>query len=112
MLAIVVEHYEKLLLGHSVIAKIAGVTIASVFAAFCSGAAFGVMLALIARLGLNHAQPYAALGIPGYKNFVRMRITKGEDGKGVVDAFAIGIVDPLGKKSEPCLIDRFRFSGK
>ena len=112
LLGIAAEHYEKMLFGHSAIDKIIGVTIASIFAAFCSGAAFGVMLALIARFGLNHAQPYAALGLPGYKNFVRMRITKSADGKGVVDAFAIGIVDPLGKKSEPCLVDRFRFSGK
>lgn len=111
-LAIVIEHFERRLLGRTVLAKIVGVTIASLFAAFCSGAAFGGMLALIARLGLNHAQPYAALGVPGYKNFLRLRIRRDERCGAVVDAFAIGVVDPLGEKSAPALVDRFEFRGR
>lgn len=106
-----VEHYEKMFLGRSDPAKIVGVTVATIIATFFSGAAFGGMLQLIARLGLNHAQPFAALGLPGYKGFLRMRITRGEDGVAVVDAFAIGMVDPLGKKSAPALVDRFVFRG-
>ncbi|MDB4995262.1 MAG: hypothetical protein JWM74_2694, partial [Myxococcaceae bacterium] len=73
--------------------------------------AFGAMLALIARLGLNHAQPYAALGVPAFKQFVRMRISR----EGRIDAFVIGVVDPVGASADPgadsgaVLVDRFDF---
>ncbi len=106
-----IEHFEKIFLGKSDPAKLVGVTLATIIATFFSGAAFGGMLQLIARLGLNHAQPFAALGLPGYKGFLRMRITRGNDGVAVVDAFAIGIVDPLGKNAAPALVDRFTFRG-
>ena len=85
--------------------------IASLVAAFFSGAAFGGFLVLIARAGYNHAQPYAALGVPGYKNFVRFRITHDDSGTAVVDAFTIGVVDPLGEDNAPALVDRFTFRG-
>ncbi|WP_198104599.1 hypothetical protein, partial [Clostridioides difficile] len=79
----------------------------AVFAAWlsstlASGAAFGTMLALIARLGLNHAQPFAALGLPCFKHFVRMRVRDGEGGA-VIDTFVIGVVDPIGG-SPPMLV--------
>ncbi len=106
-----IEHFEKLFLGHSDPAKLVGVTVATIIATFFSGAAFGGMLTLIARFGLNHAQPFAALGLPGYKGFVRMHVTRSEHGVAIVDVFAIGIVDPLGKNSAPALIDRFEFRG-
>ena len=110
-IGVFVEHWEKIYFGRTDLAKIVGVTLATLVATFFSGAAFGGMLALIARFGLNHAQPYAALGLPGYKCFLRLRITRGEDGAAIVDAFAIGEVDPLGKNSAPALIDRFQFRG-
>ena len=72
-----------------------------------SGAAFGTMLALIARLGLNHAQPFAALGLPCFKHFVRMRV-RDVDGRAVIDTFVIGVVDPIGK-SPPVLVDSFQW---
>ena len=111
ILGIVVAHQEKELMGHSLPAKIVGLTIASLVAAFFSGAAFGGFLVLIARAGYNHAQPYAALGVPGYKNFVRFRITHDDSGTAVVDAFTIGVVDPLGEDNAPALVDRFTFRG-
>lgn len=111
VIGIVVAHWEKVVMGHSFPAKLVGLTIASVVAAFFSGLAFGAFLVLIARAGFNHAQPYAALGIPGYKNFVRFRITSDDSGTAVVDAFTIGVVDPLGKDSAPALVDRFSFRG-
>ena len=69
------------------------------------------MLATIARLGLNHAQPFAALGIAGFKHFVRLRIREPEDGgPSKVDVFVIGVVDPVGG-SAPVLVDRFSWPG-
>ena len=65
------------------------------------------MLALIARLGLNHAQPFAALGLPCFKHFVRLRIREGESAP-VIDTFVIGVVDPLGG-SPPVLVDSFQW---
>ncbi|MFO0670434.1 MAG: hypothetical protein U0235_12535 [Polyangiaceae bacterium] len=80
-------------------------------ATFASGLAFGGMLALIARLGLNHAQPFAALGIPSYKHFVRFRVRAKGDAT-VVEGFVIGVVDPLGEgeSARPVLVDRFVFT--
>jgi hypothetical protein len=69
---------------------------------------FGMMLMLIARLGLSHAQAYAALGSPGYKHFVRLRVRAGTQGMSQVDAWVIGIVDPIARPS-PVLVDSFRF---
>jgi hypothetical protein len=81
-------------------------------ATWTSGFAFGAMLALIARLGLNHAQPYAALGVPAFKQFVRLRVSV----EGRIDAFVIGVVDPCAPASDgagpvagPVLVDRFDF---
>ncbi len=87
-------------------------SLVAVFAAWllstlASGAAFGAMLALIARLGLNHAQPFAALGLPCFKHFVRLRIREGESAP-VIDTFVIGVVDPLGG-SPPVLVDSFQW---
>jgi hypothetical protein len=67
------------------------------------------MLATIARLSLNLSQPFAALGEPGYKHFVRLRVREPERGPAVVDAFVIGVVDPVGG-SAPVLVDRFQWT--
>ena len=66
---------------------------------------FGYYLAALARWGLNHDQAFAALGHPGFKHFVRMRVRA--DGS-AVDAWVIGLVDPLGDAT-PVLIDRVTF---
>ena len=82
---------------------------AVVLATMASSFLFGVMLMLIARLGLSHAQAYAALGSPGYKHFVRLRVRAGTQGMSQVDAWVVGIVDPIARPS-PVLVDSFRFS--
>ena len=74
-----------------------------------SGVAFGAMLATIARLGLNLSQPFAALGEPGFKHFVRMRVREPIDGPASVEAFVVGVVDPVGG-SPPVLVDRFTWT--
>jgi hypothetical protein len=76
-------------------------------ATWTSGWAFGALLASIARLGLNHAQPFAALGEPGYKHFVRMRVRERE-GAAEIDVFVIGVVDPV-RGGAPVLVDSFRW---
>jgi hypothetical protein len=78
-------------------------------ATFASGLLFGAMLMIIARLGLNHAQAYAAMGSAGYKHFVRLRVAAGEGagaGASRVDAWVIGVVDPVAG-TPPVLVDRF-----
>jgi hypothetical protein len=67
---------------------------------------FGLYLAALARLGLNHDQAFAALGHPGYKHFVRMRIRK--DGSRI-DAWVIGVTDPLGDPTAE-LVDYVTFA--
>jgi hypothetical protein len=66
---------------------------------------FGYYLAALARFGLNHDQAFAALGHPGYKHFVRMRVRK--DGS-AIEAWVIGLVDPLADAT-PVLVDRVTF---
>jgi hypothetical protein len=96
-------------LGHSVAGRLAAVWIAILVSTLVSGAAFGVMLATIARLGLNLSQPFAALGEPGFKHFVRLRIREPATGPAVVDGFVIGVVDPLGG-TPPVLVDHFTWT--
>jgi hypothetical protein len=95
-------------LGGAAWARASAFLIGWALATYTSGWAFGAMLQAIARLGLNHAQPYAALGIPGFKHFVRMRIRYDQERGSVIDAFVVGKVDPLGK-SPPVLVDQFRW---
>jgi hypothetical protein len=66
---------------------------------------FGCYLAALAWLGLNDEQAFAALGHPGYRHFVRLRIRR--DGS-AVDGWVIGLVDPLGDP-RPVLVDTFTF---
>jgi hypothetical protein len=73
-------------------------------ATFASAFSFGAMLMLIARLGLNHAQAYAALGSAGYKHFVRMRVRAAP--RSQVDVWIIGVVDPIADAT-PVLVDSF-----
>jgi len=95
-------------LGHGNVRETLTWVAAWTLATWTSGFAFGGLLQLIASLGLNHAQPYAALGEPGYKNFLRLRIREDATGKTTIDAFAIGQVDPV-RGSAAVLIDSFRW---
>jgi len=79
-----------------------------VVATMASSFLFGVMLMLLARLGLNHAQAYAAMGSAGYKHFVRLRVRAGAGGMSHVDAWVVGVVDPVARPT-PVLVDTFRF---
>jgi hypothetical protein len=65
---------------------------------------FGVFLMVLALTGLEHEDASAALGHPGFRHFVRMRI----DASGGLEAWVIGKDDPLGPEP-PVLIDRFRW---
>jgi hypothetical protein len=98
--------YHALGRGHA--AGVVSLSVAWLVTTFLSGAAFGLMLLLIARFGLNHAQPYAALGLPTYKHFARLRVRETDDGA-VIDTFVVGQVDPIGG-SPPVLVDRFRWT--
>jgi hypothetical protein len=94
-------------LGTAAWAQAVALIVAWVLSTWTSGWAFGALLALIARLGLNHAQPYAALGEPGFKHFVRLRVRERGD-SAEIDLFVIGMVDPV-RGSAPVLVDSFRW---
>jgi hypothetical protein len=94
-------------LGTTTWAEAVALVVAWMLSTWMSGWAFGAMLALIARLGLNHAQPYAALGEPGFKHFVRMRVRQRAE-RAEVDVFVIGMVDPV-RGGDPVLVDSFRW---
>ena len=70
----------------------------AVFGAFL----FGVFLMILARTGLEHEEGIAALGHPGFRHFMRIRI----DPDGGLEAWVIGKDDPLGP-GPPVLIDHF-----
>ena len=96
-------------IGGTATGRALAVAVALMISVFASGFLFGAVLAVIARQGLNHAQPFAALGAPGFKHFVRMRVTEQTSERAArIDVFVVGMVDPVGG-SEPVLVDRFRW---
>jgi hypothetical protein len=95
-------------LGGAAWARVSAFVIGWALATYTSGWAFGAMLQAICRLGLNHAQPYAALGIPAFKHFVRLRVRHDREAGSTIDTFVIGKVDPLGS-APPVLVDHFRW---
>ncbi|MGD0677735.1 MAG: hypothetical protein ABSC94_20140 [Polyangiaceae bacterium] len=66
--------------------------------------ALGVLVAALTALGLENTLAITALGHPGYKHFVRMRVRR--DGSRV-DAWVIGLMDPLAPDAKPVLVDRW-----
>lgn len=76
--------------------------LAIVLAAFAMALVFGLFLATIAVLGLEHQQAFTVLGHTGFKHFVRMCVHP--DGR--IEGFVIGKDDPLAPNA-PKLIDRF-----
>jgi len=65
---------------------------------------FGAYLGLLTRAGFEHTQAFTALDHPGFKHFVRLRVRA--DGSGI-DAWCLGLVDPLGRDQKPVLVDSF-----
>lgn len=86
-----------------------GVLVALGVATIVCGGLFGAFLALLAAIGVNHEQPWAALGVPGFKCFVRMRVREIDGEPTRIDAWVIGQVDPV-RRSPPRIVDRFAFS--
>jgi hypothetical protein len=68
------------------------------------GLVFGGYLAALTALGLELTQAFTALGHPGYRHFVRMRVRA--DGSGV-DVFCIGVEDAFDPDEKPALVDAF-----
>jgi hypothetical protein len=75
-------------------------------AVFGSVFLFGAYLALLTRFGLENTQAFTALDHPGFKHFLRLRVRR--DGS-AIDAYCIGLVDPLAVASVPVLVDQFTF---
>jgi len=71
-------------------------------ATFVGAFVFGAYLAALTALGLENTQAFTALGHPGYKHFLRLRVRR--DGS-AIDGFCIGLVDPLAKDAKPVLVD-------
>lgn len=111
-LGIAADNVAVSALGVSLGGRLGSFVLAWAVATFASGFAFGAMLWIIARLGLNHEQPFAALGIPTYKHFVRFRVRATAAETTEIEGFVIGLVDPLGDAeghARPVIVDRFRF---
>jgi hypothetical protein len=70
--------------------------------AFLASFLLGLFLLVLALVGLEHHQAFAALGHPGYRHFVRLCVHP----SGRIEGFVIGKDDPLGP-GPPVLIDRF-----
>jgi hypothetical protein len=68
---------------------------------------FGLYLAALTRLGIEHTQAFTALDHPGFKHFLRLRVRA--DGSGV-DFWCLGLVDPLREGAEPVLVDHSSFA--
>jgi len=81
-----------------------GLAITFALADYAGTINFGWFLTALTIFGLEHHQAFGALGHPGYKHFVRLRVRR--DGSRV-DGWVLGKVDPLGKKDQVVLVDRF-----
>jgi hypothetical protein len=82
-------------------------TFAIVVYAFVAAFLYGVFLALCALGGLEMQQVFTVLGHPGFKHFVRMRVSPG----GTIDAWVIGKDDPLSRDG-PWLVDRWSWNAR
>ena len=81
-------------------------TVAMIVCAFLSAFVFGVYLVVVAFTGLELQQAFTVLGHPGFKHFVRLRLSP----DGTIDAWVVGKDDPLAAHG-PWLIDRFSWNG-
>ena len=71
---------------------------------FAGAGVFGGYLALLSQRGHEQMQAFPGLDHPGFKHFLRLRVRG--DGSGV-DGWCVGLVDPLGEREEPVLVDTF-----
>ena len=78
--------------------------LAFTIAVFAGAWIFGAYLALLTRIGVEYTQAFSALDHPGFKHFLRLRIRA--DGSSI-DAWCIGLVDPLEPGDPPVLVDQF-----
>ena len=99
-LSLLLRHYAHVvpLLGRD--------TVVVITYAFAAALLFGTFLTLCALGGLEMQQVFTVLGHPGFKHFVRMRVSP----DGTIDAWSIGKDDPLAAH-EPWLIDRWTWNG-
>ena len=74
--------------------------------AFLGALVFGLFLATLAVGGIELQQAFTVLGHPGFKHFVRLRVSPG----GKIDAWVVGKDDPLASAG-PWLIDRWSWDG-
>ena len=74
--------------------------------AFLGALVFGLFLATLAITGIELEQAFTVLGHPGFKHFVRLRVSP----DGTIDAWVIGKDDPLADAG-PWLIDRWTWDG-
>lgn len=82
----------------------AGMLITLLIAVFTGAFVFGAYLAALTRLGLESTQAFTALGHPGFKHFVRLRVRR--DGS-AIDGWVIGLIDPLREGARAVLVDRW-----
>jgi hypothetical protein len=75
--------------------------------AFAAAFLFGLFLAFCALGGLEMQQVFTVLGHPGFKHFIRMRVSP----EGTIDAWVIGKDDPLATDG-PWLVDRFTWKAR
>jgi len=73
-------------------------------AVFFGAFTFGAYLAALTWIGQESTQAFTALGHPGFKHFLRIRVRK--DGS-AIDAWCIGLANPLGKNERPVVVDQF-----
>jgi hypothetical protein len=66
--------------------------------------ALGALLATLSALGLENTLAITTLAHPGFKHFVRMRVRR--DGSRL-DAWVIGLLDPLAPDAKPVLVDQW-----
>ncbi len=81
---------------------VAGATL--LLTVFAASYVFGSYLALLTRRGIEHTQAFTALDHPGFKHFLRLRVRADQSG---IDAWCIGLTDPLAESAGPELIDSF-----
>jgi hypothetical protein len=74
---------------------------------FLGALVFGLFLATLAITGIELQQAFTVLGHPGFKHFVRIRVSP----EGRLDAWVIGKDDPLADAG-PWLIDRWSWDGQ
>jgi hypothetical protein len=75
-----------------------------ILAVFFGALAFGAYLCALTITGLETSQAHTALGHPSHKHFVRLRVRAAGD---AIDAWVIGLHDPLCPGEKPVLVDAF-----